>query len=369
VTRAVLAAVLAAALALQARAALAQDWAMVSKTGRAAAGQPFEVTVIAPPGQTLPTELEARMKVDVAEITLTLKAAGPPQDARRPYAAPMPASASGPVSLQLAEYPSNVLVLTVVRSGDALQTLTGPGAGGREPPLSENDPMYFVMGTRGGTSARFQLSFKYRLFDVDAGYGHEQPWLSGLYLGYTQNSLWDLEGESKAFRDTSYQPSLFWKWERAGELADRQFDGGRVGLEHESNGGEGATSRSINIAFVRPEWRWKVDQVGVFAFTPKIYAYLDKEENTDIDDYRGYVDWRARYDSPGGTWVATTVLRYGTAGKGSLLLDASRRIRDVKFGPVSTYLHVQFFAGYGESILDYNVKRQSQFRIGFAIVP
>jgi outer membrane phospholipase A len=36
---------------------------------------------------------------------------------------------------------------------------------------------------------------------------------------------------------------------------------------------------------------------------------------------------------------------------------------------VSTYLHVQFFAGYGESILEYNVRRKSQLRFGFAIVP
>ena len=229
--------------------------------------------------------------------------------------------------------------------------------------------MYFVVGTRGGTSARFQLSFKYRLFDVDAGVGQERPWLSGLYFGYTQNSLWDLESESKAFRDTSWQPSLFWKWERTDEELRGLFDGARLGFEHESNGGQAEGSRSINTAFFRPEWRWKLSGVGSFAFTPKIYAYLDKEENTDIDDYRGYVDWRARYDSPAGSWIATTVVRYGNAGKGSFLLDASRRIRDVKFGPISTYLHLQFFAGYGESILDYNVKRKSQIRIGFAIVP
>ena len=38
-------------------------------------------------------------------------------------------------------------------------------------------------------------------------------------------------------------------------------------------------------------------------------------------------------------------------------------------GPVSGYLHVQFFTGYGESLLDYNVRNKSQLRIGFAIVP
>ena len=214
--------------------------------------------VIAPPGQSLPQELEARMKVDVAEITLTLKAAGPAQDGRRTYAAQMPVSAAGPVSLQLDDQPSNVLVMVVARRGDAVQTLTGLGAGGREPPLSENDPMYFVIGTRGGTTARFQLSFKYRLFDFDAGFGQERPWLSGLYFGYTQNSLWDLESESKAFRDTSYQPSLFWKWERTEEQPRLLIDGARLGLEHESNGGQGERSRSINTAFVRPEWRWKL---------------------------------------------------------------------------------------------------------------
>jgi phospholipase A1/A2 len=362
--------VLAFVLGMHAGALLAQgDWAIVSKTGRAEAGEPFQLTVIAPEGETPPDEIDVRMKVDVAEIALTLKAEGVAFGGQRIYSARLPSSASGPVSLQLADHPSNVLVLMAFRQGDALQTLTGLGPGGREAPLSENDPMYFIVGTRGGNSARFQISFKYRLFDFDAGIGQERPWLSGLYLGYTQNSLWDLESESKAFRDTSYQPSFFWKWERADEALRSWLDGARVGLEHESNGGQGDTSRSINTAFVRPEWRWKVTDVGTFAFTPKIYTYLEKEENTDIDDYRGYVDWRARYDSPAGTWVATTVLRYGTAGKGSLLLDASRRIRDVKFGPVSTYLHMQFFAGYGESILDYNVKRKSQFRIGFAIVP
>jgi outer membrane phospholipase A len=354
-------------LACAAQSSFAQTWVIASASARAQAGARFEIVVVAPAGEPLPDALPVRLRADVAEVDLTMKAAGPAENGRRAYAATMPAFAGGPVTLQLVERPSNTLALLVSR-GDAVQTTLAGFAvvDDAEPPLSENEPMYFIAGTRGPTTARFQISLKYRLFDATSGFGRDQPWLSGLYFGYTQNSLWDLSTESKAFRDTSYRPSLFWKWERPDRSAF--FDGARLGLEHESNGGEGSESRSINIAFVRPEWHWKLAGGARLEFTPKLYSYLDKEENTDIDDYRGYADWRVRYDS-GNLWIATAVLRYGTAGKGSVQVDLSRRTRDLKFGPVSGYLHIQFFAGYGEDIVNYNVRGKSQLRIGFAIVP
>jgi hypothetical protein len=355
----------AASLAVLCSPAFSQDWLIAVPQGRAEAGERFELVVVAPANQTPPDALRLLLRVDVAEVPLTVLATEPGAGARRTYAGSMPASASGAVTLQLAERGSNLLVVMVARR-DAVQTLTGRPPDEREPPLSEEEPMYFIAGTRGGITARFQLSFKYRLFDTFAGYGHDKPWLSGIYFGYTQNSLWDLETESRAFRDTSYRPSFFWRWERTDE---RTFlDGLRAGIEHESNGGAGERSRSINILFVRPEWIWRLAGGASVEFTPKVYNYIEKSDNTDIDDYRGHVDWRLRYDS-GGNWIATTVVRYGDAGRGSLLVDLSRRTRDVKFGPVSGYLHMQFFAGYGDSILDYNVKRKSQLRFGFAIVP
>jgi outer membrane phospholipase A len=339
---------------------------IASASPRASAGARFEIVVVPPAGVGAPDELVVRIRADIAEVDLAMQATGPALGGRRSYAATMPAFADGPTSVQLAEQASNVLVVLVARS-DAVDMLAGHiGSRSVEPPLSENDPMYFIVGTRGGTTARFQISIKYRLFDVSSGYGQDQPWLSGLYFGYTQNSLWDLSTESKAFRDTSYRPSVFWKWERAGERAF--FDGARLGLEHESNGGQGELSRSINIAFVRPEWHWRLRDGGLFQFMPKLYVYLDKDENPDIDDYRGYADWRVRFDS-GDRWVASAMLRLGTAGKGSFQFDLSRRTRDIKFGPVSGYLHLQFFTGYGEDIIDYNVRRKSQLRVGFAIVP
>lgn len=362
-----LAAALAACLALAAAtaasdgAAAGADWVIVSSGTRLTVGEDFDLLAIAPEGEAPPDELALTVRADLAEMVVTLRAEGPADGQRRIYYGRLPEAAAGSATISLAGRPSNALLMAVSRR-DVVHALTT----GDEPPLSENDPMYFVLGTRGGTTARFQLSLKYRLFDVQSGYGRERPWLSGFYFGYTQNSIWDLSSRSKAFRDTSYRPSLFWKWERADEKT--WLDAARFGLEHESNGRDDPRSRSIDIAFVRPEWRWMMGGEERLEFTPKVYAYLDKDENPDIQRYRGYVDWRVRYDS-GSFWLATAVVRQGTSGKGSLLLDLSRRTRDLKLGPISGYLHAQFFAGYGEDILDYNVKRKAQLRLGFAIVP
>ena len=346
-------------------AALAQepDWLLVVPQ-RIVAGEAFEIIVVAPPGAELPPELSLRVKIEPSEIDVPAVASAEPLGARRRYQAVLPAGAGGPASVSLVGRTSNAVAIVVARR-DAMQRLTGREQTPEEPQLSEQDPVYFVAGPREGWNARFQISFKYRLFDQSAGFGAERPWLSGFYFGYTQTSLWDLSAESKPFRDTSYRPSFFWRWTRTDDVT--WIDGARVGFEHESNGQAGENSRTINTLFVRPEWRWAAGQ-GQLEFTPKFYTYLTNHENPDIAQYRGYVDWRVRHDA-GGQWITTAVARVGTAGKGSLEVDLSRRTRDLKVGPVSGYLHFQFFNGYGESILDYNVRRTSQIRIGLAIVP
>ncbi|MGC8000947.1 phospholipase A, partial [Salmonella enterica] len=71
--------------------------------------------------------------------------------------------------------------------------------------LSFNEPMYFTVGhNNGDTNARFQLSFKFRVFVPDDP--RSRGLLDNLYLGYTQFSLWDLSAPSAPFRDTSYRP-------------------------------------------------------------------------------------------------------------------------------------------------------------------
>jgi phospholipase A1/A2 len=358
---------LASALACGPALAETPEWVVATKEISVRAGGTFQLRVIAPMGAELPDRIDARLKRGADERQILLDAAAPAAGNQRMYSGTVPPGMTGSVQVELAGRDSSALVLLVdAPPSGVLEALTARESADAEPPLSENDPMYFVIGPRGGYSARFQLSFKYRMFDQSTGVGRDRPWLAGFYFGYTQSSLWDLSSQSKPFRDTSYRPSVFWKWERTDDKT--WVDAFRAGVEHESNGGGAERSRSIDTLFVRPEWHWALAEDARLEFTPKFYGYTEKEDNPDIYRYRGHTDWRVRYDS-GSNWIATGVARVGKGGKGSLLLDLSRRVRDLKFGPIGGYLHFQFFTGYGEDILGYDRKRESQLRVGFAIVP
>lgn len=236
--------------------------------------------------------------------------------------------------------------------------------------ISPYEPVYFSLGFNDVLSAKFQLSLKFRpLGPTDDTVPGKYPW-NDLYLAYTQTSVWDLEAESKPFFDTSYRPALFYQRRDLGTLLGGGFSI-RGGVEHESNGKGGVDSRSINILFVRPSWWWTLDPRWAVAFSPKLYTYLEKSENPDIAEYRGYVDWQFTLAQESGLRLATT-LRLGTEGHGSVLLDASYPFADIPplraIGLQHGYLHLQYFNGYGETILTYDEKLSWQLRIGLMLV-
>lgn len=168
------------------------------------------------------------------------------------------------------------------------------------------------------------------------------------------------------FHDTNYRPSLFWQ-SRLDEMGTYGPAFLRGGLEHESNGRDGAFSRSINIAFFQPAWRKNLDDGKLLFFSPRLYGYLNQDGNPDIASYRGYVDWQFRYGDERG-WLLTSRVRTGTAGYGSAQLEFSTPLRKPLFARTGGFFSVQLFEGYGESLLDYNVKKPTQLRIGFSII-
>jgi len=233
--------------------------------------------------------------------------------------------------------------------------------------LSFNEPLYFMVDDSGdNTNAKFQLSFKFRLFMPDDP--RSKGLLDNLYFGYTQFSLWDLKAPSAPFRDTNYRPSLYYY------LSDLGIGNGVVsrvgiatGLEHESNGRDGAESRSINTYFVQPTINFGGINDYHFTVSPKIYTYLGPtRDNPDIADYRGNVDLKLSYGRS-DAWQLATVLRrgrHGSAGSANTALSypVSRLIPGT-----AGYLMASYFHGYGESLLTYDRKEHPQWRIGYAL--
>ena len=233
-----------------------------------------------------------------------------------------------------------------------------------------HEPLYFSLGWRGGTTARFQLSFRYRFFGADNPAKPGDLFAGHLWFGYTQTSLWDIAAQSSPFRDTSYRPSLFWLKRDVGarRLGLRRI-GLAVGLEHESNGRAGDSSRSLNIVFVRPILVLGRTGGYTWTFSPKVYAYLgDLSDNPDIAAYRGYADLLLAVEKP-DSWGFSLLGRRGTRGHhASAQLDASYPLDRLFGGGIDSYVHLQVFWGWGESLLEYDRKGPTQVRVGLMLV-
>jgi len=235
-------------------------------------------------------------------------------------------------------------------------------------PISVYEPIYFLVGGDAGLNAKFQLSLRYRLFDDKGRLANHLPWIDDLYLSFTQTSLWNLHGKSNPFQDSSYRPRLFY----ADYSVAKFFDGRlRLGLEggvgHESNGKDGEESRSYNMLYVRPV-ALLGDPDGLRAYlAPLIHNYIAESDNPDIAKYRGYADWLIGIGSKGGLDFFAT-LRKGTASDyGSVEVNFSYPLSKLSGGDLTGWLLLQYFSGYGESLLDYNRKLDSQWRLGIAV--
>lgn len=240
------------------------------------------------------------------------------------------------------------------------------GGGSTRPALfGAHEPSYFVAGYREhATTARFQFSFKYLLFDEDSVPTRWLPPLGGMHFAYTQTSVWDLSAESKPFRDTSYRPALIWDW--------RDQDGvwtAQAGFEHESNGKQALDSRSINTVYIEPHWQTTISDSGRYLrLGGRLFRYLDREENPDIVDYRGHATFVLGLGKPGGAQHRMVWRPGRTPDRMSLQLDASYPLRRQYFANTGGYLYAQIFHGYGETLIDYAIRRPTQLRVGFAVV-
>lgn len=192
--------------------------------------------------------------------------------------------------------------------------------------------------------AKFRLSFKRpvttTLFGSDAS----------LFLAYSQLSLWQVwdRDRSSPFRETNYNPEVFVHIPHHEHTFIRWW---RFGYEHESNGQNLPTSRSWDRAYASVGSKY-----DGFSFAYKIWLRFtersklheddpDGDDNPDIHRYYGFSELKANYLS--GKNEFAFVGKRGTH-HGSFEISYNREIAG------KLYLYLQYFNGYGESLIDYN---------------
>lgn len=264
--------------------------------------------------------------------------------------------------------PSSLLAADAASDADTSkncqESIVGCFQTSTQPALSVHEPMYLIAGGEYSEDlkARFQFSFQYRIFDQQSTLIQNAPWLENFYLSYTQTSLWNWSQDSLPFEDTSYKPSFYFT------LNESPFyDLLAFGYSHESNGQADEVSRSMDALFIQPVWTFPVANSSLTVF-PRFLYYLSKGKfNDDLADYRGYVDLNLRYGNE-DNWGINTLYRYGSKDYHSVQVDLTYPIRTPISIRTGGFLYLQYFQGYGESMLNYNEQVGPILRIGLGIV-
>ena len=221
---------------------------------------------------------------------------------------------------------------------------------------------YFIVGTtigskptRTNSDVKFQISISQRLTKSTL------PFNTYLYLFYSQKCMWNVFEESLPMRDFNFNPGIG----IAKHLIVKNRYIGKVTLmlEHESNGRDGLASRSWN----------KISLAGNIFIDPNIMIHgkvwipiIDGQNNKDILDYCGIYQTGLSITSPNKRFHfgLTLVKRRGWRLSYNSIWEISYRV----FKRDNQFLFLQYYNGYGENLLDYNVFK-SRLRIGLVIKP
>lgn len=222
-----------------------------------------------------------------------------------------------------------------------------------EDPIKEASPSSDVKEME----VKFRISVKSKLWQDILGLDMD------LWFGYTQQSFWQLYNteESSPFRETNYEPELLLNFRTDFDILGMKCRMITLGFNHQSNGRSQPLSRSWNRI------------VGSFGFEKESFTLIMKtwyrvpessgeDDNPDTDDYFGYGEFLGYY-----FWNKH---RFGAMFRNNLRSHDNRSALQIEWSfplieRVSGY--VQYFAGYGESLLDYN-HRINRIGIGLILI-
>ena len=200
--------------------------------------------------------------------------------------------------------------------------------------------------------AKFQLSLKTQLWPEMVGD-------SSLWFAYTQQSYWQLYADSEAslpFRETNYQPEIYWSIPTDFELFGLRARTANIGFNHQSNGQSDPLSRSWNR--LTGELLLEGDRT---LYSIKTWVRVDdptEDNNPNIEDYMGRVEVGWVYRGDNHVFDAWFKNNLDSDNRSSLEVNWAF--------PLSQHLrgYVQFFTGYGENMID---MENNNTRIGVGV--
>lgn len=182
-----------------------------------------------------------------------------------------------------------------------------------------------------------------------------------LYFAYTNLSFWQAYNDSASypFRETVHEPELFLIFKNDWQFLSLDNRMIQLGIVHQSNGRSGTQSRTWNRIYAD-----FIFQRGDYYLSIKPWYKLkespsSKDDNPDIEEYMGHGEIRGVY--AGGKHTISVMLRnnFHSPNYGAFEINWSFPMnRRVKW-------FVQYFNGYGESLIDYNA-RVNRIGIGIA---
>lgn len=221
---------------------------------------------------------------------------------------------------------------------------------------------YLAAGTTVGSKptsknsdVKFQVSVSQRLTKSTL------PFNSYFFLFYNQRVYWNVFENSMPVHDFNFNPGI--------GLSKLLISKGKlVGkasllIEHESNGKDSIFSRSWN----------KISLCGSIYISPQLMIHakywipiIDGMHNKDILRYCGIFQNGIQVMSNDKRFgmAITLVKRQGWNLNFNTIVEFNFRM----FKQDNQFLFLQYYNGYGESLIDYN-KYQSRLRFGFVIKP
>jgi phospholipase A1 len=202
---------------------------------------------------------------------------------------------------------------------------------------------------------KFQISLKHILADYDNA--------GTLWLGYTQLAFWQAYNQSYAqpFREIVYEPELIYS------LRPNDLSIFNMGAVHQSIGQSNPSERSWNRVYVEPGIQFNFsgeERLIIQVRWWKIIQEASLNDNPDIGNYLGYRELNLRYVQDGG-WKVNVMSRIR-----STQVDIAAPLAVWFLQPSegasgnNLDIHMQYFHGYGEGLLDYN---QSHTTMGIGI--